>query len=72
MKPLLELLEDSEKLYARYFELTEQGVARELARAALPVAARAEGRGAGGDGAQAAGEVGFAVTIMQAVVLACS
>ena len=31
------LLEDSEKLYARYLELTEQGVARELARAALPV-----------------------------------
>ena len=33
----LELLEDSEKLYGRYLELTEQGVARELARAALPV-----------------------------------
>ena len=33
----LELLEDSEKLYGRYLELTEKGVARELARAALPV-----------------------------------
>ena len=33
----ISLLEDSEKLYARYLEVTEQGVARELARAALPV-----------------------------------
>ena len=33
----ISLLEDSEKLYSRYLELTEQGVARELARAALPV-----------------------------------
>ena len=31
------LLEDSEKLYSRYLELTEKGVAREMARAALPV-----------------------------------
>ncbi|MCH2143985.1 MAG: FAD-dependent thymidylate synthase [Phycisphaerales bacterium] len=38
----LELLEDSEKLYARYLELTEQGVARELARAALPVSVYTE------------------------------
>ena len=38
----LELLEDSEKLYARYLELTEKGVARELARAALPVSVYTE------------------------------
>ena len=33
----LKLLEDSESLYERYLELTEKGVAREIARAALPV-----------------------------------
>ena len=33
----LKLLEDSEALYERYLELTEKGVAREIARAALPV-----------------------------------
>ena len=33
----IKLLEDSENLYSRYLELTEQGVAREMARAALPV-----------------------------------
>merc|ERR1711965_978875 len=33
----ISLLEDSEKLYSRYLELTEKGVAREMARAALPV-----------------------------------
>ena len=38
----LELLDDSEKLYERYIELTEQGVARELARAALPVSVYTE------------------------------
>lgn len=38
----LGLLEDSEKLYERYLELTEQGVARELARAALPVSVYTE------------------------------
>lgn len=38
----LELLEDSEKLYTRYLELTEKGVARELARAALPVSVYTE------------------------------
>lgn len=38
----LELLEDSEKLYARYLDLTEKGVARELARAALPVSVYTE------------------------------
>ncbi|MCH2162198.1 MAG: FAD-dependent thymidylate synthase [Phycisphaerales bacterium] len=36
------LLEDSEALYARYLELTERGVARELARAALPVSVYTE------------------------------
>lgn len=38
----LELLEDSEKLYGRYLELTDKGVARELARAALPVSVYTE------------------------------
>ena len=33
----LKLLEDSEALYSRYHDLTEKGVAREIARAALPV-----------------------------------
>ena len=33
----LRLLEDSEALYERYLSLTEKGVAREIARAALPV-----------------------------------
>jgi thymidylate synthase (FAD) len=33
----LKLLEDSEALYTRYIDLTEKGVAREIARAALPV-----------------------------------
>lgn len=33
----LKLLEDSEALYERYLDLTEKGVAREIARAALPV-----------------------------------
>ena len=33
----LKLLEDSEALYSRYLDLTEKGVAREIARAALPV-----------------------------------
>ena len=33
----LKLLEDSEALYDRYLSLTEKGVAREIARAALPV-----------------------------------
>ncbi|MEC8320055.1 MAG: FAD-dependent thymidylate synthase [Planctomycetota bacterium] len=33
----LKLLEDSEALYERYLSLTEKGVAREIARAALPV-----------------------------------
>ena len=33
----LKLLEDSEALYTRYLDLTEKGVAREIARAALPV-----------------------------------
>ena len=33
----LKLLEDSEALYQRYLSLTEKGVAREIARAALPV-----------------------------------
>lgn len=38
----LTLLEDSEALYARYLDLTERGVARELARAALPVSVYTE------------------------------
>ena len=38
----LALLEDSEALYSRYIELTERGVARELARAALPVSVYTE------------------------------
>ena len=38
----LGLLEDSEALYNRYLELTEQGVARELARVALPVSVYTE------------------------------
>lgn len=38
----LALLEDSEALYSRYLELTERGVARELARAALPVSVYTE------------------------------
>lgn len=38
----LSLLEDSEALYARYLDLTERGVARELARAALPVSVYTE------------------------------
>jgi thymidylate synthase (FAD) len=38
----LELLEDSEKLYERYLDLTEKGVARELARTALPVSVYTE------------------------------
>lgn len=38
----LGLLEDSEALYARYLELTERGVARELARVALPVSVYTE------------------------------
>lgn len=38
----LALLEDSEALYARYIDLTERGVARELARAALPVSVYTE------------------------------
>lgn len=38
----LTLLEDSEALYSRYLELTERGVARELARAALPVSVYTE------------------------------
>ena len=36
------LLEKSEALYAEYLELTEKGVARELARAALPVSVYTE------------------------------
>lgn len=38
----LSLLEDSEALYTRYLDLTERGVARELARAALPVSVYTE------------------------------
>ena len=38
----LKLLEDSEALYERYLGLTEQGVAREIARAALPVSVYTE------------------------------
>ena len=38
----LGLLEDSEALYARYLELTGRGVARELARVALPVSVYTE------------------------------
>ena len=38
----LQLLEDSESLYSRYLDLTERGVARELARAALPVSVYTE------------------------------
>ena len=38
----LSLLEDSEALYARYIDLTERGVARELARTALPVSVYTE------------------------------
>ncbi len=38
----LALLEDSEALYAKYLELTERGVARELARVALPVSVYTE------------------------------
>lgn len=38
----LKLLEDSEALYERYLGLTEKGVAREIARAALPVSVYTE------------------------------
>ncbi len=38
----LSLLDDAEKLYGKYLHLTEQGVARELARAALPVSVYTE------------------------------
>jgi len=38
----LALLDDAEKMYSKYLHLTEQGVARELARAALPVSVYTE------------------------------
>ncbi len=38
----LSLLEDSEALYTRYLDLTDRGVARERARAALPVSVYTE------------------------------
>ena len=38
----LKLLDEAEALYAKYLHLTEEGVARELARAALPVSVYTE------------------------------
>ncbi|MDZ4756296.1 MAG: FAD-dependent thymidylate synthase [Phycisphaerae bacterium] len=38
----LSLLDQAEKMYSKYLHLTEQGVARELARAALPVSVYTE------------------------------